>query len=350
MKERIMLISVIAVITLTGCSFQNKIEQKNSAIELGTKDLNLVDTLNVEPGYNVDVKESSINYDELGTYNVIFQITNSKGKTKNKELEYTVVDTVAPEIIAEDNIEVISGNSFELKDYVKVTDASNNVDLKYSGDVDVTKVGNYPITISAQDVSGNISEKKVNINVITRPDADYKNAKWGDDKETVKKYEVLKDIESEKDNFITYNDNSVQATIGTTAIQINYTQSYAFDINGKLIVASKMAKLENDNSVQYIALFNSITDEYKKKYGAPIDDDGIISNGLFAPRTPEEAITYLEKGLITFCYDWKVNDSNLSVMLTLNNATHELALGEYWSDGNLDPESVWLHLKAALGN
>ena len=64
---------------------------------------------------------------------------------------WNMIDTMEVE-----SIEVISGNSFELKDYAKVTDASNNVDLKYSGDVDVTKVGNYPITISAQDVSGNI--------------------------------------------------------------------------------------------------------------------------------------------------------------------------------------------------
>ena len=98
-----------------------------------------------------------------------------------------------------------------------------------------------------------------------RENTNFRNAYWGDDIETVKKFEDAKP-ESGEDNALLYS---------TKVSNRDAYAIYYFDDNGKLYQGMYVINEEYSNAGQYIPQYNSLRDSLKEKYGEA-DEDTII--------------------------------------------------------------------------
>jgi len=110
-------------------------------------------------------KDVKIDTSKLGKkkYKVVLSID---GKDKNYDFDINVVDTKAPVISMETEVNVLLGNASKIEDMAKVSDNSGKFKLKTEGSYDAKKAGSYSLTLIATDDSGNKSEKKIKVNVI----------------------------------------------------------------------------------------------------------------------------------------------------------------------------------------
>lgn len=101
---------------------------------------------------------------EIGNYNLMI-----KYKNNSKKFVIKVVDTIPPEFIKyKETIEVEEGiKDFDIKSYYKVKDLSE-VNIEVKGDYDLSKAGEYKISIIATDLSYNKCEKQTLLRVIKK--------------------------------------------------------------------------------------------------------------------------------------------------------------------------------------
>ena len=114
-----------------------------------------------------------VNTNKPGEYILTYTVSDSSGNSATATRKVKVIDTTAPEIIlnGKSEITVEAGDKYEeigaeAKDIV-----DGKVEVKISGEVDTKKVGEYTITYSAADSSGNkaIAIRKVKVADTTRP-------------------------------------------------------------------------------------------------------------------------------------------------------------------------------------
>ncbi len=75
-------------------------------------------------------------------------------------------DTVAPELSVPGVIRHSQSEEFNIADYAAAEDNSGGeISLTYDGEIDVDKLGDYSITVTASDKSDNKTEKKVTVSV-----------------------------------------------------------------------------------------------------------------------------------------------------------------------------------------
>lgn len=89
-----------------------------------------------------------------------------KGEEKNYDFEVIVVDTKAPIISMESEVNVLLGNTSKIEDMAKVSDNSGKFKTQLKGNYDAKKAGSYKLRLIATDNSGNKAEKEIKINVI----------------------------------------------------------------------------------------------------------------------------------------------------------------------------------------
>ncbi len=147
------------------------INASDVTVEIGT-DPNYTENVSAVDAFGVDITEivvdsSAVNNAVIGSYDVIYTVTDSYGYTTNKTVSYTFQDTTPPVINAPADI------SFEVNtatDYSSVTAADNSGELitpqLQGNDADITTIGVYTITFEAVDSSGNISTKEVTVNIV----------------------------------------------------------------------------------------------------------------------------------------------------------------------------------------
>lgn len=109
--------------------------------------------------YNFSVKSSDLISDAPGDYSVTYTVINKKTlKTRDLTFRYEVVDTTAPVISASATLQIMQGDTFRIADFVTVSDNAQGVTIKQlyvGGTVDTDVPGNYPLTLSLTDASGN---------------------------------------------------------------------------------------------------------------------------------------------------------------------------------------------------
>ncbi len=101
------------------------------------------------------------------------------GMNTECEIFYSVRDTVPPMLLnAGWGCNVETGDEFDLLEWVGVGDYyDDNVTIEYTGTVDTSAAGEYPISVTASDSSGNVTEWSMTVNVVdTLP-------QWTDDSE-----------------------------------------------------------------------------------------------------------------------------------------------------------------------
>ena len=143
--------------------------EENPAIECGTEidDMNALALSYVKESHgDLSVKGTdSIDPKKVGegelTYTVSAKDAYGVDVSKTQTLEVKVVDTVAPEItLVKDTVELTVGDEFDpLTNIKSVKDkADGEMDkatVEVDNPVDMTKPGEYAVTITAKDISGN---------------------------------------------------------------------------------------------------------------------------------------------------------------------------------------------------
>lgn len=158
--------------------YQDKIEKENTIkvvlnenlkVEIN-KDVKISDFIsNIETGEMIS-EDKIIDTTKLGKQKIIIEI-NYNEKIYNYNFSIEVVDTIKPIVEAKEEISVYVGDNIDLFKDVKVTDNSNDAELKPSveGDYDFNKAGTYNLRYVVSDKSGNKSTKKFILKVVEDP-------------------------------------------------------------------------------------------------------------------------------------------------------------------------------------
>ena len=127
---------------------------------------------------NVDLKDGEVmlNTSDTGVFEVEIPYIY-KGNEFKQKLQYSVLDTTAPIVLNAGwtpNHKV--GTPFDLNDYVGFADNFDKTpSLTYEGDVDPNAVGDYPLTATATDSSGNSVSWDLTISVVEQVPAPVDN-------------------------------------------------------------------------------------------------------------------------------------------------------------------------------
>ncbi|QVK19416.1 DUF5011 domain-containing protein [Mycoplasmatota bacterium] len=121
---------------------------------------------------SVDVDLDQINFDELGTYQIKYFVSDTSGNIEETYAIVTIVDTTAPQITGYQDLTI---NLNQEIDETYLLSGLSVID-NYDGDItslatvkgfyDTSKEGTYIITIEASDSSGNVSEVTFNLIVV----------------------------------------------------------------------------------------------------------------------------------------------------------------------------------------
>jgi len=120
---------------------------------------------------NISVDDSLVDIDTLGTYDLIYTVTNSKNKTTRKVVSVMVSGNYEPIITASDKSYIV-GTDYNLLEGVGANDIedgdiSNLVSVE--SDIDINAIGVYSATYTVVDSDSNSVSKQVVINVLERP-------------------------------------------------------------------------------------------------------------------------------------------------------------------------------------
>ena len=168
MKKLLSILYVsLILISLCSCSLLEKVSVKEDTISAGTEysvnDLFNTDSENIELSMIPDkINATSLNPDRVTL------TTKNGNKVEEKEYEFKVVDTTAPEI-KQTKGTITENEVFDINNFVEVSD---NIDSPESikinitsGNVDTSTVGTYMINVDAVDLSNNSTSIMLTINV-----------------------------------------------------------------------------------------------------------------------------------------------------------------------------------------
>lgn len=289
MKKTIIII--MGVILLTGCASAttppdpfDSVHVTVSECELGSRNFDLIKTVS----YNGDVplivisNDGGFDPDKVGNYDVTYTVTDLDEKTQDKTFTYVVKDTTPPKVtINKNEVFMKKGDAFNIKDYASASDKSGKAEIKYEGELNPDKEGKYTIKVYAEDTSGNKSDlRDMTITVDDRENCVVRNAKFGDDIETVKAWE---DAELFEDSTA-----SVPAMLiyKTQLDNIDVAVFYIFDKDNKLAKVAYDNVSEHINNQSYVEDYNKLEESLEKKYGQP-DEIKNAENSL-AKYAPDE--------------------------------------------------------------
>lgn len=121
---------------------------------------------NCDPAVALEVS-GEVDFTTPGRYAITYTATDFSGNKTVKRATITVVaDKKAPNVICASAVKIPVGHSFDIKKTVKVEDDwDENPVIEYSGSVNTSKAGEYPVTITATDFTGNSSEKNCSVTV-----------------------------------------------------------------------------------------------------------------------------------------------------------------------------------------
>lgn len=297
----IFLIVLISAIHINSFS----IKQVKSNIELGSEQSNMKTYFSFDKDSLIDVLgDNTIDTNKLGSYKINVEETNKYRKTKKFTFIFNVIDTQAPNIKEVKKIYIASGNKFEPKKYLNVTDADTNLEYSFDGELNTDKVGKYPIEITVKDSSNNKSTISTIVVVENRKNLTFRNTKWGDSKDTVKRYETAEYVgNAGDDNYLLYSTK-----LNSKEVNLIYTFQ-----NDKLVQGAYM--LSNDEETYYkIQYYDDIKEILTKKYGKPSRDKINIINSL-AEYASDDAMA-IDLGYLSYTALWNTKDSDICIGLT----------------------------------
>jgi len=132
----------------------------------------------------VQVDTSKVDLDAVGTYDVVYSVTDKAGNTVSVPTTLTVTDDdVAPTILGVHDLSAYTGTTVRYDSGIQVRDdkdSSPKLTVDHSG-VDTSVPGTYPLVYTARDMTGNETQIQATVTVVEKPDnyveADVINAK-----------------------------------------------------------------------------------------------------------------------------------------------------------------------------
>ncbi len=175
----ISIISVVALITIIGTvAFlvinAQKLKIYNATIELGQEnyieELAKQENVYIKEGYTYSVKDSKIDINNVGIYDLTFEI-KGEGRTTEETKKIEVKDTTPPTVKLKQDTFYI-GDTINIEEIVSIKDLSQTEEISYSeakaqviGEFDTSKEGESQVTISVTDKNGNTGTQELKIKV-----------------------------------------------------------------------------------------------------------------------------------------------------------------------------------------
>lgn len=175
----ISIVSVVVLIAIIGTvvffmANAQKLKLYNSIVELGQEnyieELTKQENVYIKEGYTYSVKDNKIDINNVGTYEVTFEI-KGKGETSQEIKKIQVQDTTPPTVeLKKDTFFV--GDSINVEEIVTIKDLSQAEEIAYSeakaqieGEFDTSKEGESIVNITVQDKNGNKGIQTLTIHV-----------------------------------------------------------------------------------------------------------------------------------------------------------------------------------------
>ncbi len=176
------LVAMGLIITIVGCSQKKELKLKQDVFktELGT-------TLNTEIKDYLDTE--NITQEELEKMEFVINIPDEAKITKNElsfiktgeysaiitykkeELQFKIVieDTVKPELVGPDQIELTQGEELSTENLFTAKDLNELEEIKYDTSlINKDEPGEYSMSVSVKDAAGNETQKTVTVTVIEK--------------------------------------------------------------------------------------------------------------------------------------------------------------------------------------
>ena len=182
---------------------------------------------------------------------------------REHDYEINVIDTTPPVISCEDSIKIAQGGKLDIKKFAKANDnASGDTVIGVEGDYDSKKLGNYTITVTATDKSGNKAEKAVTLMVVENEEEATNSALTNTEKSLLgnwvcKKNDMLMQIANDGTN-------------SKTKMKIVF--SYLSDAAAGADAGGKISYIENADGGQYKIVYTDYST--KKKESITVKPDG----------------------------------------------------------------------------
>ena len=140
----------------------------------------------------IKIIEDTVNTNKVGTYKVVYEVTDSQGAKVTKTITVNVKSNDKPVISGANNISIIEGTKFDPMKGITATDTEDGNITKYikvTGTVDINKPGKYELTYTVTDKDGNtttvkriviVNMKWVDINSVPKINASDKIIKVGE--------------------------------------------------------------------------------------------------------------------------------------------------------------------------
>lgn len=141
---------------------------KNDVLENTKLKSNVKNEIEIIDNIDGTKNEKDKGYASVGTYRIIL-----KYKKEIKEVKVIVKDTVKPELVVPENVEIFLGtdlNTFDFKKLMQATDLARLNDYIIDTSlVDINNIGEYIVKVSVEDINKNKSEKEFKVTIISPP-------------------------------------------------------------------------------------------------------------------------------------------------------------------------------------
>ncbi|MBR0137393.1 MAG: M15 family metallopeptidase [Erysipelotrichaceae bacterium] len=165
MKKTIIIKSIIILILLLGIGSMGYIYFKKPKLEVikteieVKSDVKLSDLVKVVSGGKLVNGSVFLDSSTVGEKSIIVNMRNLINSVSSYELQYKVIDTIAPEVKADDTLFIVrNGIISDIMSQISITDNSG-LDTTYTiqGQYDLEVPGKYSVTVNVADAGGNVT-------------------------------------------------------------------------------------------------------------------------------------------------------------------------------------------------
>ncbi len=165
----LIIVGVVFFIMFKLQSPSNFIEVTKENIEAG-ENISVNDFVKIKDKYKdkyvIKPKQDKYDLKTLGEIPIPYIVTDNNGEEKEITCTFNVVDTTAPEINTSKDLTIKKGTDFDISKFISINDnLDGNIDIKNlnieNGKVNTKEEGEYTLTLSVTDSSGNKNEKQV---------------------------------------------------------------------------------------------------------------------------------------------------------------------------------------------
>ena len=241
----------------------------------------------------IKVIEDTVNINKVGTYKVVYEVTDSQGAKVTKTITVNVKSNDKPVISGANNISIIEGTKFDPMKGVTATDTEDgNItkDIKVTGTVDTNKPGKYELTYTVTDKDGNtttvkrtviVNMKWVDINSVPKINASDKTIKVGE------KFNPMEDVTAtdKEDGNITDKIKVIEDTVninkvGTYKVVYEVTDSQGAKVTKTITVNVKSNDKPVISGANNISIIEGTKFDPMKGVTATDTEDGNITKDI----------------------------------------------------------------------